>query len=336
MLLDVFKQDAFSMVALSEAIAKTPYIPGRAGTVVPWSEGGVLSTSIMVEEKEGTIDLVNPSPRGAPGSTLAQPKRTMRLIAIPHYQINDAVYADEILAVRAFGEESALQTIADLVSQKMGYASETKLDPTIEYQRLGALKGLILNGDGSTLLDLFDAFGVTQETEIDFDLDAASPASGALRKKCTSAVRLVAKNMGGSPFAGVGAFCGDNFWDDLTAHSEFRASYLAQIEASELRKGLAFETVSFGGIVWENYRGAVGGTPLVDTDKCHIFPIGTPGLFRTVNAPADFLGTVAQLGQRRYARQYERADGKAIELEMQVNSLSYCNRPAALIKGRRT
>ena len=33
------------------------------------------------------------------------------------------------------------------------------LDPTLEYQRLGAVKGVILNADGSTMYDLFSEFG---------------------------------------------------------------------------------------------------------------------------------------------------------------------------------
>jgi hypothetical protein len=46
----------------------------------------------------------------------------------------------------------------------------------------------------------------------------------------------------------------------------------------------------FGGITWANYKG--GGTIGVDTNKCHLFPTGVPGLFRTVYGPADYIETV--------------------------------------------
>ena len=59
--------------------------------------------------------------------------------------------------------------------------AQLTLDPTIEYQRVGALKGIILNGDGSTLYNLFTEFGVTPPTEVGFDLANATPANGALR-----------------------------------------------------------------------------------------------------------------------------------------------------------
>jgi Phage major capsid protein E len=46
-----------------------------------------------------------------------------------------------------------------------------------EHLRVGAIKGKILDADGSAVIyDLFTEFGVSQHTEIDFDLDNASPA----------------------------------------------------------------------------------------------------------------------------------------------------------------
>jgi hypothetical protein len=38
--------------------------------------------------------------------------------------------------------------------------------------------------DGATVVDCFAEFGIAAEPEIDFDLDNATPASGALRKRC--------------------------------------------------------------------------------------------------------------------------------------------------------
>ena len=149
-------------------------------------------------------------------------------------------------------------------------------------------------------------------------------------------MRKIATNLGGAAYSGVYALCGDAFWDDLTAHSEFRASYLAQVEASQLRDGLAYQSVNFGGITFENYRGAVGGSAFVHTDKVHIFPVGVPGLFRTVYSPGDWVETVNTIGLPRYARQYPMHNGKGVHLEVQMNALSYCTRPKVLIKGKRT
>lgn len=335
-MLDIFKQNAFSVISLTDAINKMPFIPGRAGQVIPWNEQGVATTTIAVEQVDGVLNLVNPTPRGAPGSSLAKDKRTIRDLRVPHYQIDDAIYAEEVQNVRAFGSESQVQTVRALVDMRAANHVQLNLDPTLEYQRIGSIKGTIVNGDGSTLYNLFTEFGVSQEAEIDFDLDAASPASGALRKKCTQVVRLVSTNMAGTAFAGIHAFCGDAFWDDLIAHTEVRATYLNQAEAAQLRGNAAYEVLDYGGIRFENYRGAVGSTTFINTDKCHFFPVGVPGLFRTVYAPADYIETVNTIGLPRYAKQWPMQNNKGVHLETQMNALSYCTRPKTLILAKRT
>src|SRR5690606_17668461 len=162
---------------------------------------------------------------------------------------------------------------------------------------IGAIKGVVTYSDGSTL-NLFTEFGVQQISETDFDLDNGSPAEGALRKKCAAVLRTIGTELDGLPWSGMAhAFCGDNFFDDLLAHKEVRETYTGWTEAQSLSEGYidangkSWGAFEFGGIVWENYRGAVGGTTFVNTDKCHIFPVGVPDLFRTYWAPADYIET---------------------------------------------
>lgn len=341
--LDVFNGNAFNVTSLTDAINKIPFVPGRLGQLIPWGERGVTTTAIMLEEKAGVLTLVNPSPRGGVGSVIDKQKRVARTLTIPHYQRDDAIYADEVQGVREFGQEQTVATVQGIVSGRM--ADHTSdFDATLEYQRIGAVKGTILNADGSTLYNLFTEFGVSQEAEIDFDLDNASPGSGALRKACAGAVRLIANNLGGSPFAGVHAICGDTFFDQLIAHSEVRASYLSTEMARVLRDGYVypnsnvkiFGAFEFGGIVWENYRGSYDGTnPMVAATKAHLFPMGA-NLFRTVYAPADYIETVNTIGLPRYAKQYRFPNDKGVALEMQMNALSYCVRPKALLVLRNT
>ena len=335
-MLDIFKSDAFGVIQLTDAINKTPFVPGRVGQLLDWAETGVRTLTIAIEEVEGELKLVNPAPRGGVGEGTKNNLRKLRDLRIPHYPVYDAVMADEVQGVRAFGSETEVQTVMALVQQKINEAVQWKHDPTLEYQRVGALKGIILNGDGSTLYNLFTEFGVTQETEIDFDLDNGSPASGVLRKRCTEVLRLIAKNLGGVPSRGAVGVCGDAFWDDLTAHPEFRATYLNQTEAARLRDNVTYQSVDFGGITFENYRGSVGATSFIATDKCHFAPVGVQGLFRTVYAPADYIETVNTIGLPRYAKQWEMEGGKGVKIETQMNALSYCTRPKVLVQARRT
>lgn len=335
--LDVFNQDAFSTVSLTDSINNVLFVPGRAGQIVGWEEEGVPTTSIMIEEQDGELKLLNPSPRGGPGETSADKQRKARSLIIPHYQHDDFIPADSVQNIRSFGSTNALESLQERVNTKLEQHVRWKLDPTLEYQRVGALKGIILNADGTTLYNLFTEFGVSQAAEVDFDLDNATPAGGALREKCDDVDRIVAAALGGVPYAGIGAICGETFWKNLIAHPEVREVYLAsQTMAAALLNPMAYKTIKLGNITFEEYRGASGATPYVNTDKVHLFPIGVPGLYRTIYAPADYEETVNTNGLPRYAKQYPSPNGKGRHLESQMNALNYCTRPKALVKGKRT
>lgn len=333
-LLDIFRNDAFGIVSLTDSINRAPFVPGRLGELLDWQETGITTVGIAIGEYQGALRLLNPQPRGTSGEAIAKPSRKIRDLRVPHYEVNDSVMAEEVQGVRAFGTESELETVKSKIDMRMQEHVMLRFDPTLEYQRIGAIKGIILNGDGSTLYNLFSEFNVTQPTEIAFDLANAAPASGALRTRCTSVLRSIMSELGATPMRGVGGMCGDAFWDALVAHPEFRASYLNQTEAFRLRENVTYQAVDFGGIHFENYRGSVGGVPFIATDKCNFFPIGAPGLFRTVYAPADLTETVNTTGLPRYAWMYPMDNGKGMNLDMQMNALSYCTRPRALVQGR--
>lgn len=339
-MLDIFNNDAFSVTRLTDAINELKFKPGRIGELGLFDETPVDTTTIAVEKKGDILVLVSPTPRGAPGQTADKARGDLRPFIIPHFEINDAIYADEVQNVRAFGSETALETVVAKVAGR-NQMHVNSMGVTQEYARMGAVQGIVTYADGSTL-DLFASMSVSQDAEWDFDLDNMSPASGALRKKCAAVVRKIQDNLGGIPFDGVWAFCGDNFFDDLIAHPEVRETFKNWPEAQILRDGYvgtkrgSYSMFEFGGIVFENYRGAVGSTSFINTDKCHLFPTGVPQLFRTAYAPADYEETVNTMGKRLYSKQYPMDNGKGRNLDVQMNNLEFCQRPKVLQKGKRT
>jgi len=191
------------------------------------------------------------------------------------------------------------------------------------------------------LFDYFTEFGESQQAVVDFDLDNAGATDGALRKKCAGVIRQMANILDGLPYTSVIALCGDAFFDDLIAHQEVRDTYKGYADAASLRNAYInagnsgiYGAFEFGGITWMNYRG--GQNVGIETDKCHLVPMGVPGLFRTVYASADYIETVNTPGQRLYGKQYEMPNGKGVNLEFQMNALQYCTRPRVLIPAKRT
>jgi hypothetical protein len=340
-MLDIFNGNPFSTLSLTDAINKVKYVPGWVSQRGIFVESGISTTAAAIEERNGVLGLVSPTGRGGPGSVIDRGRRTLRDVRVPHFQIDDAVMAESVQGVRAFGSETQLETVMGKVMEQsmthMEYFAATQ-----EYHRIGAIKGTVTYADGSTL-NLYDLFGVEQISERDWDLDNASPAAGILRKTCAAVVRQLGEVLEGTPFNGVLALCGDAFFDDLLAHVEVRNSYLNTPMATVLREAYilpngdkiwgAFE---FGGIVFVNYRGSVGGTSYINTDKCHVIPLGVPSLFRTYYAPADYIETVNTTGRRLYEKLFRMPNDKGMNMEIQMNALEICTRPRVLLQGKRT
>jgi hypothetical protein len=336
-MLNVFDSDAFGVVSLTDAVNKMPFVPGRAGELAfAGVSRGVSTLTIAIEEYNGTLSLVPTSPRGAPGSQQSTAKRTIRQIAVPHLQEDLPVNADEVQGVRSFGSETDIQTVQELVNIKVGEAL-SRFDLTLENMRLGALLGLIKDADSSTLVDLFSVFGVSAEAEVDFNLDTSTTD---VRGLCHQVRRSIMRNLqmpAGSDMR-IHAFCGDAFFDALLAHANVKGVYDGYA-AAERRLGdsYAYGIFEFGGIFFENYRGTDdNSTVAIPTDEAKFFPVGVPGLYREVYAPADYEETVNTIGLPRYARQFAWQNGKGRTIEVQTNPLPYCTRPKVLMKGRRT
>ena len=339
-MLDIFKNDAFSITSLTDFVNDLKYRPGRLGQLGLFSAEPVTTTSIAIERVGDMLQLVKPTPRGGPGETRDMPKRKMTNFQVPHFQRDWAVMADEVQNVRARGSETELATVQQVVGAKIA-ANTADMDMTEEHARLGAVTGIVTYADASTL-NLFTEFGVSQVTEVDFDLDAAEPVDGVLREKSTKVIRAMRKELGAVPFASVHALVGDTFFDQLLQHPEVRETYKGWSEAQILRESYIGKNRSenpmfeFGGIVWENYGEIDGEGVGVATTKARFFPVGVPNLFRTYYAPADYVETVNTIGQRLYAKQWPMPNDKGISGELQMNALQLCTRPRVLMGARNT
>jgi hypothetical protein len=123
--LDIFSSSAFSMVALTDAINKMPYVPGRIGQLGLFREQGVSTTSVMIGEREGSLNLVETTARGAPAIQNTTNKRKAHSLVVPHIALEDTILADEVQNVRAFGSENMLEGVQAIVNQALAATPRT-------------------------------------------------------------------------------------------------------------------------------------------------------------------------------------------------------------------
>lgn len=344
---DIFNQDAFKVTTLAEVMREIKYVPSLVGRLGLFTEYAVDTLDIAIEkDKDQNIMIVPASPRGGPGATWGKNRRSMRNLRIPHFQVDDAIYADEIQAKRALGQERATESFQAYIANRAAEAS-VFFALTEEYHRLAVItQGKLLDADGSTLFNYFTEMGESQPAAVNFDLTNASPAKAALREACDDLWRAMSTTLDGLPFTGIVALCGDNFFKALVKHKEVYDLYLAASGAATLSLGRAtidavgsaasstWGEVVFGNIRFINYRG--GQNVSIDTNKAYFVPQGVPGLFRTVYGPADYMETVNTMGQRLYSKLWPMLNEKGMNLEYQTNVLHYCTRPRVLMSATKS
>jgi hypothetical protein len=334
-MLNPFSNDAFNMVALTAAINKVPNNYGRLEQLNLMPAEGVRTRTILIEEMSGVLNLLPTMPVGAPGSLGTQGKRKVRSFVIPHIPHEDVVLPEEVQGLRAFGSENDLEALSNLIAKKL-QNMRNKHAITLEHLRMGALKGVILDADASTIYDLYSEFGITQKT-VNF---ALTTNTTEVIGKVLEVKRHIEDNLRGEFMTGIMCLCSQGFFDALTTHPKVKEAYQrwqnGQILFSDNRTNF-----SFGGVVFEEYRGQAtdaAGTvrKFIADDEAHFFPLGTASTFRTYFAPADFNETANTLGLPLYAKQAPRKFERGTDIHTQSNPLPICLRPEVLVKGTKS
>lgn len=340
--MDVFRGDAFSAISLTGSIDKVGYNPGLLGSIpglfVPVP---VTTTSVFIEERENAPALIQTSERGSAPKQKGGDLRTARSFRTLRLAQGSRIMASQIQNIRAWGSETELHSVqAEVARRNMLMRNDMEL--TFENMRLACVtQAKVLDADGTELYDWADEFEQSIPNEVDFDLDNASPASGAVRKKCNAVRRSILTNLKGLGGNGVSiaALCGDAFWDDLTAHPEVEKTFLNTQQAADLRAGFgqAWTRFNYGDVTWINYRGTDDGTTVsVDTNKAKFFPIGA-GIFQIAWSPGETFDFVNTPGRPIYNMIIPDDDRNAyVDVEQYSYPLPVCTMPAALYQAKRT
>lgn len=338
--LDIFNNDAFSLTSMLDTVDQMDYQPSALGAMNIFTPNPVRTETVAIESRDGVLSLIQTSQRGSSIEQRQNEKRKIRDFRTSRIAKGDRITASELAFLRGHGEEQQVTMAQEEVARRLNGPSGimSDIEMTMEHQRLGAVQGIVLDADGSSVIyNWYTEFGVTPATEVAFDF--ANQADGDLRKKCTQITRAMKRAAKGAwtPGTKIHALCGDDFWDDLIALPEVRQTYLNRRDSQYVENGGAFEQITYGGITWENYQGTDdNSTVAIATDKVKFFPVNAPGAFLEVFSPGEQFEHIGQLGQRAYPMivRDEKRD-MYVDVEAYSYPLLVCTRPAMLQSGRR-
>ena len=332
----LFNNEAFEQVTFTDSIQKIDFQPSLLRDMKIFAPQPSRTTGIMLELDTKTNSLIAVSQRGQPLTEAERRKRNIRTVETHRLAIASTVYASEVQNIRAYGKTSELMQLKDLVADGVE-RSNGDLALTEENMMLGAVQGIVVDSDGSTILNnWFDFWGVTQPTEVAFDF--ANATDDEIRRTIKSIQRGVVDAARGLAVTEIVALCGDDFFDDLIGCGAYTGTVQNPIEAQRLTDeyGIAYSTVTFGKITWINYRGSQSESAVsIGTDLVKFFP-RAKGLFKQGLGCAEFGPFVNTPGKERYVINIPDRDRDAwMKTELYTYPLFYCTRPEVLFRGKR-
>ncbi len=334
LIINPFDTSGYGLATMTSAVNLIPNNYGRVRQLGLFQPEGVRTRTVIVENINGVLTLLQSQSPGAPAPRKQHGKATTRSFIIPHIPYDDRIMPSDIQGRQAGTVEPKtlqVEMTKRLTEMRAAHAI------TEEHLMMGAVKGTIIDADGTILYNLHDEFGITAKT-IDFALDVADTDVSA---KCRETVRHIEDNLYGDVMMGVRCLCDETFFDALIGHAKVKEFYLNHAKAIELtgsgldpRKGF-----SFGGITFEEYRGKATDPStgsmraFIAAARAHFFPVGTQTTFKVHHAPAEYMETVNTSGIPIYAKQVMAVHGKWVDVYTESNPLPLCRRPGCLVTG---
>lgn len=331
--MDIFNQDAFSALTLTQAFQDLPYAPTRLGSLGLFDPRPINTRGFDIEYQAGKLELIEFSDPDAPVTAGTQDNaRKLVSASTRHFSKKRALRASEVAGIRAFGTESELESAMSVVTQR-AMRLRKEVEATFEYHRFNALQGLVKTVAGATIYNWYTQFSITPASTAFFDLSAASPATGALRKVCEQ-IRIDFEDaLDGNIEDGfeIEAICDPVFWKNLTSHKEVLDAYkYAQNIAGQ--RNLEVTDFFWGGITFRRYRGGSGIA--LGENTCRLYA-RVDGMFEHVSSPMENMEFVNTPGLETYYYMLPDPSGRDrfIEAHAEANPMFVCTRPAALRAG---
>lgn len=337
---DITQNWPFTDRHLTETINEIPNQYGYVGELNWFPGEPVATTAIEIARTSHGIRVLPQVERGGPSSTKGAPLDDSIFLRIPSFPQTHTITPVD---VQDWVAKSQLPYRPKTMEQSLAERLESLRwdhDLTLEYQRVTAAQGIIKDGGGKTLLNVFTAFDIVQKV-VDFDLDNNA---AIITAKIDEVISHVRANALGEVFTGIEILVSKDFFNALVQHPNVEKFYLGWIAAQALAQpeytkyGRVFD---FHGVTFREYDATVAlynGTsvPLIPAGEAYAVPVGTRDASKTYFAPPYDIRQANAAGQEIFVSQEMLKHGAGIELKTESCPLAVFKRPAMLVKCTRT
>jgi hypothetical protein len=326
-----------NMATLMGTVNAVPFEPSYVGDLGLYHYQP-SSTRINEIEFDGqTINLIQSTPPGSPGQSVTLNRRNVKAVTAPRIAEEITINAMEVAAIRGLST-TQLETVQTRADRKILNAVRN-LRTTLEFHRVGGAIGVLLDADGSTVIqNYFSILGVSQPTyNVAFGTSAAQKfivIAAALLNMLEDALGNLAPG-GQKPIV----LCGRTFWQRFIADSSVVTAF-QYFESNKkgsdpLRDDLRYDDFEYGGLIWRQWRGqaANGAGRFIPDAQAQLLIPGVPGTYEAYFCPPeDQASKVNTPGIPIYPTVKVLDHDMGYEIRLQSNPLHVNTRPAAAIQ----
>ena len=147
-----FDSGGYSLAEMTQAINILPNLYTRLGALGLFRFEGVSQRSVIIEQIEGVLNLLPSVPLGGPATVGSREGRAMRSFALPWIPHDDVILPADIQGVPAIGAGDEADPLVAVMTRKLTLMRR-KHAQTREYMEMNALRGIVKDGAGTTVID---------------------------------------------------------------------------------------------------------------------------------------------------------------------------------------
>lgn len=302
-----------------------------------FSDAGIFGTPKPLAGRIAYIDIANRTlraagshPLGAPGSDVSRDTASTRVVEVPHFPARDAIAPVDVAGQRLVGTQERM-ALAPHIADVLG-SHRDRFEMTREYLFAGALRGIVRDGFGNTLFNVFTEFGVAQVTK-------SISSTVNLQLWCMELSRAIEDGMHADTMNGVDVYCSRTYFDNLLTIPSFREVFLNTEQAmARLGSDVRNTGIQFAGVNFIEYSGQIRNEAgvmekLVPEGEAIPVPRGTRNTFKQWVAPPDFNETINRAQTTEFWAKMEAQEfGRGYKLHSQFNILPAALNPNVLLR----
>ena len=131
------------------------------------------SRYVRIDFRDGELVVLAADEPGSPGQTSEPEQEQGTILMIPHFPHVETIRTGDLAnGIQVVGGQMRSRDLETETARRLN-TIRGHHSVTLEYIRMGMLRGLIKDGRGRTLYDLYNVFGITKK-QVDFKLGTAS------------------------------------------------------------------------------------------------------------------------------------------------------------------